>query len=62
MGRRTGKLVVEDLTWLADSARLFCAGKTGGRQPKSYLYTITFPRRPRLLHVSRSETCKMVGC
>ena len=47
---------------MAVSARLFCAGKTGGREPKSYLYMITFPLRPRPLHVSQSETCKMVSC
>ena len=32
---------------LSVSARLFCAGKTRGRRPKSYLYTIKFSRRPR---------------
>ena len=60
--RRTGEPDAVNLAWLAVSARLFCAGKTGGREPKSYLYMITFPLRPRPLHVSQSETCKMVSC
>ena len=59
---RTGEPDAVNLAWLAVSARLFCAGKTGGREPKSYLYMITFPLRPRPLHVSQSETCKMVSC